>query len=198
MKKGQNFNHPKDGSNIKVEPIKRLKDIRSIKKLLADKPRDLALFTVGINTNLRASDLLRTKVGQVRDLEAMDELELRERKTGKVRRISLNKTCVEAIQRLLASEDYTDSDPLFKGRNNRPLTVPSLNRLVKLWTGAINLRGNYGCHSLRKSFGYHQRVSFGVGIPELMVCFNHSTQRQTLDYLCVQPEEIKSVYANEI
>ena len=37
-------------------------------------------------------------------------------------------------------------------------------------------------------------MTFSVGIPELMVCFNHSTQKQTLDYLCVQPEEIKSVY----
>jgi len=128
----------------------------------------------------------------------MEELEIKERKTGKTRRITLNKTCVEAIQNLLASQDYADGDPLFKGRNDKALTVPSVNRLVKQWTGAINLRGNYGCHSLRKTFGYHQRVTFKVDIPELMVCFNHSTQRQTLDYLCIQPEEIRSVYANEI
>jgi hypothetical protein len=24
--------------------------------------------------------------------------------------------------------------------------------------------------------------------------FNHSTQKQTLDYLCIQPEEIKEAY----
>ena len=32
-----------------------------------------------------------------------------------------------------------------------------------------------------------------------MVCFNHSTQRQTLDYLCIQHEEIKkanTIYFN--
>jgi hypothetical protein len=28
----------------------------------------------------------------------------------------------------------------------------------------------------------------------LMVMFNHSTQRQTLDYLCIQAEEIKDAY----
>ncbi len=48
------------------------------------------------------------------------------------------------------------------------------------------------------TWGYHQRVTFGVGLPELMVIYNHSTQRQTLDYLCVQPEEIRSVYANQL
>jgi hypothetical protein len=35
-------------------------------------------------------------------------------------------------------------------------------------------------------------------VPELMVAFNHSTQRQTLDYLCVQPDEILSTYENEL
>jgi len=198
MKKGQNFNHPKRGAQIKVEPIKRFKDIKAIKKLLAGRPRDLALFTVGINTNLRASDLLRIKAGHVKDLKPMSDLEIREKKTGKLRRVTLNKSCVDVIQELLASHDHADSDPLFKGRGNEPLTVPSVNRLVKQWIDAINLQGNYGCHTLRKTFGYHQRVTFNVGIPELMVCFNHSSQRQTLDYLCIQPEEIRSVYANEI
>ena len=40
-------------------------------------------------------------------------------------------------------------------------------------------------HALRKTWVY-QRVGLGTGLPELMVCFNHSTQRQTLEYLCVQ------------
>jgi integrase len=153
MKKSENFNHPKSGVQIKVEPIKRAKDIRAIKKILADKLRNLALFTVGINTNLRAIDLLSIKAGQVRFLKPMDELEVKEKKTGKIRRVTLNKVCVDAIRRLLSSQDYADSDPLFKGRGNEPLTVPSVNRLVKQWADAINLRGNYGSHTLRKAFG---------------------------------------------
>jgi hypothetical protein len=31
-----------------------------------------------------------------------------------------------------------------------------------------------------------------------MECFNHNTQRQTLNYLCIQAEEIQSVYMNEL
>jgi len=42
-----NPNHPKTGSQIKVDPIKNLKDIKSIKKLLKDNPRDFALFVMG-------------------------------------------------------------------------------------------------------------------------------------------------------
>jgi len=33
---------------------------------------------------------------------------------------------------------------------------------------------------------------------KLMTVFNHSTQRETLDYLCIQPEEIKNIYLNEL
>lgn len=197
MKKGTNSNHPKKGDSIKVEPIKSVKDIRAIKKLLSDRPRDLALFVVGVNTNLRASDLVNVNVGQVRHLKPMDEIELREQKTGKSRRISLNGQCIETIKAYLATREAGDDEPLFLGRNGA-LTVPSVNRLVKEWCSAVNIRGNFGSHSLRKTWGYHQRVSFNVAIPELMVCFNHSTQRQTLEYLCIQPEEIRAVYSNEI
>ena len=110
----------------------------------------------------------------------------------------MNKTCIEAIKTLLSSETFSDDDFLFKSQRREVLTVPSTHRLVKSWCKTINLKGNYGSHTLRKTWGYHQRVTFGVDLPRLMVCFNHSTQRQTLDYLCIQPEEIKDVYENEL
>ncbi len=201
MQRNGNENHPQKGSTIKVEPIKNKKDIATLKKLLHDKPRDLALFTIGINTNLRASDLLRLKVSQVRHLKPQkgeNEIEIVEKKTGKPRRITMNKTCIEAIRTLLSSETFSDDDYLFKSQRREVLTVPSTVRLVKSWCKVINLKGNYGSHTLRKTWGYHQRVTFGVDLPRLMVCFNHSTQRQTLDYLCIQPEEIKDVYENEL
>ena len=197
MEKGENYNRPALGSRIKVEPIKSMKDIFAIKKILADSPRDLALFTIGINTNLRASDLLSLKVGQVRGLKPMGEIVLNEKKTGKHRRINLNKACMDAINRLLATKTYKDEDYLFTGQRGR-LTVPYLNYLVKKWCADINLRGNYGSHTLRKTWGYIQRVVFGHSLPELMEVFGHATQRQTLTYLCIQPEEIKKIYANEI
>jgi len=201
MGRNGNENHPEKGSKIKVEPIKKRKDIDTIKRLLQGKPRDLALFTIGINTNLRASDLLRLKVIQVRHLNPQkgeNEIEIVEKKTKKPRRITMNKTCIEAMHNLLRSDTYDDSDYLFKSQRGEVLTVPSTHRLVKSWCKAINLKGNYGSHTLRKTWGYHQRVTFGVDLPRLMVCFNHSTQRQTLDYLCIQPEEIKDVYENEL
>ena len=122
---------------------------------------------------------------------------LNEKKTKKERRITLNKACNSAIQGLLASREYTDKDYLFTGQRGC-LTVPAVNAKVKSWCKALNLKGNYGSHSLRKTWGYHQRVTFKTDLPRLMVCFNHSTQRQTLKYLCIQPQEIRDVYENEL
>lgn len=127
----------------------------------------------------------------------MDEIEIKEKKTGKIRRISLNKACIDAINGLLRSSDFRDSYHLFKGQRG-PIRPETVHALVKSWTKALKLKGNYGSHTLRKTGGYHQRLKYNIGIPELMVCFNHSTQKQALDYLCIQPEEIKRVYANEI
>ena len=197
MQKGQNYNHPQKGSSIKVDPIKSKKDIQTIKKLLGDKPLDFALFVIGINTNLRASDLLGFKVHQVNDLKSNDEIVLNEKKTKKPRRITLNKSCISAIEGLLASREYSDEDYLFTGQRG-VLSVPTVGQKVKSWCKAINLKGNFAAHSLRKAWGYHQRLRFGTDLPTLMVCFNHSSQRQTLEYLCIQPEEIKNVYENEL
>ena len=199
FKKGENPNHPPKGSTTTVSPIRDLKDIKSIKKFLADKPRDLALFILGVNTNLRASDMLALKVGDVKYIKPGDTLTLKEKKTGKLRQVTVNAQVVKTVQNWLkVRKDYQDSDRLFVGKRGT-LTVPTVSNLVKSWCKAINLNGsNYAAHTLRKTWGYMQRVHFGMGLPELMVAFNHSDQRQTLDYLCVQPEEVRNCYLNEI
>ena len=81
----KNLNHPKKGSHISVEPIRKQKDIKLIKKILQDSPRNLCLFTLGINTNLRASDLLKIKVEQVRHIQPGEEISLKEKKNKKTK-----------------------------------------------------------------------------------------------------------------
>jgi len=196
-----NTNRPVEGSQIAVLPIRDQKDIKLIKKHLADNPRDLALFTLGINTNLRASDLLKITIGQVRHLKPGDEIfRYKEKKTRKERTITINQTVHDTIQALLATmPEAQDDAPLFQSRKGgAALTVSTLNNMVKAWCKEINLKGNYGSHTLRKTFGYIHRTVFKTDIPTLMTMFNHSSQKQTLDYLCIQPEEIKDAYMKEI
>src|ERR1039457_1059945 len=160
-------NHPKIGDIIKVDPIKSEKDIKLIKKLLSEKPRDYCMFTLGINTNLRASDLLKITVGQVGSLQVGEHFKVIEKKTGKERDITLNKTVHESIQQLLTTLSSTGADDyLFQSRKGgMALCVAYLNSLVKGWCKEINLRGNYGSHTLRKTFGYIHRTVFKTDVP---------------------------------
>ncbi|MEM6484118.1 MAG: hypothetical protein AAF662_03930 [Pseudomonadota bacterium] len=75
--KGENPHRPEPGSATKVEPIRELRAIKRIKRLLADQPRNLCLFTLGINTAFRANEILSITVPQVAFLKAGDVLELK-------------------------------------------------------------------------------------------------------------------------
>ena len=78
-----NQNHPKKNSNITVDPIRSLKEINRIKRSLKDNPRDLLLFTLGINNGLRIGDILRLKVKDVMHLQAGESFTITEEKTKK-------------------------------------------------------------------------------------------------------------------
>ncbi len=196
----RNPNHPKKGSSIKVEPIRDSKSIKAIKTLLKDHPRDLCLFTFGINTAYRASEILSLSVGQVAYLNAGDRLEIKQPKSGKYRAITVNRKVVDAFEAWLKIHPGKHPDaPLFiSQRTNKALSVSTVNNMVKKWCRSIGLTGNYGSHSMRKTWGYHQRVRNKQPIPLLMVAFGHTSQAQTLDYLCIQDDEIRDLYGMEL
>lgn len=191
------------GRSCSVQPIRKKRDIQAIKKLLHDNKRDLALFTMGINSALRASDLLRIRYTDVKDLRPGQSFEIREKKTAKKRLVTLNRNSHQALKAYLKVRIPTPDDPdipLFLSQKGpyKGLTVATVHRKIKSWCQMINLSGNYGSHSLRKTFGYQQRVAHKVDIPTLMVCFNHSSQQQTLTYLGINSPEVHSVFMNDI
>ncbi len=197
MKKGQNTNHPKKGASIKVSPIRNIEDVLAIKELLIHQPRNLCLFTMGINTAYRAGELLSLRVGQVSNLKVGDRLELKQNKNKKYRAITLNKMTVIAIQQWLEVHPFNHlpSAPLFVSqRSMDSLSVSAVNVLVKKWCKVIGLSENYGSHSLRKTWGYHQRINNSASVALLMDAFGHQNEAQTLDYLCIQSNEIQELY----
>ena len=65
-----------------VEPIRAIKDIRRIEKLLEKKSsRNLLLFTLGINCGLRISDILALNVG---DVKGRNFIQITEKKNRKI------------------------------------------------------------------------------------------------------------------
>ena len=186
----QNPHHPPKGSSIKIEPIRTKTAIANIKKILADKPRDLCLFTFGINTGWRANELLSIRVGQVRDIETGGTLELKQSKNDKYRTVTLNQTVINSVQVFMEQigDEMGDSDYLFRSQRGAVLTVPSVIRLVKSWCAASGLKGNHGSHTLRKTWGYWQ-YKRGTPLPLLVEAFGHATQQQTLRIFAFNPEK---------
>jgi integrase len=74
----------------------------------------------------------------------------------------------------------------------------AVNNLIKSWTRAINLKGNYGAHTLRKTWGYMQRTKYGVGFEIICKRFNHSSPAVTMRYLGIEDKEVHSTLMNEI
>jgi integrase len=193
----KNSNHPKKGSRIAVDPIRSTKAIKTIMKLLSDSPRDRLLFAIGINNGLRTIDLLNLKVKDIRHLKNGDTIKIRESKTGKTNVLAINKTVFKALRDYLEAENLNDDDYLFKSRKGgRALQSQAVSKLVKKWTSDINLKGNYGAHTLRKTFGYIQRKVFGVGFEIICKRYNHSSPAITMRYLGIEDKEVNGILMN--
>jgi integrase len=199
MTKGENYNKPKVGSKITVDPIRRMKDIQAISKLLSDNPRNNLLFVMGTNNGLRTGDLLKLKVSDVKGMRVGDTLIIKEGKTGKRNMLVMNKSIHKSMQIYLEALKPMDDDPLFASRKGKQsITVQCVNNMVKKWTRTINLKGNYGAHSLRKTWGYVQRTVYGVGFEILCKRFNHSSPAITMRYLGIEDKEVQNILMNEV
>ena len=199
MTKGENYNKPNVGSKITVDPIRRMKDIQAISKMLSDNPRNNLLFVMGTNNGLRTGDLLKLKVSDVKGMRVGDTLVIREGKTGKRNILIMNKSIHKSLQIYLEVLKPSDDDFLFASRKGkRSITVQCVNNMVKKWVSEINLKGNYGAHSLRKTWGYVQRTVYGVGFEILCKRFNHSSPAITMRYLGIEDKEVQNILMNEV
>lgn len=188
-----------------AEPIRDPRKIAAIKNLLRDQPRDYCLFTLGINTALRGTDLLSLKIEDVLDDrgEVRETIQLRAGKTGKQQVIKLNQTAREALNYYLSSSDeWTNhklafGSHLFRGRsqNDKPLHPAHLTKLVKKWAQMVGLtEGSYGISTLRKTWGYQARKR-GIPIELIQAKLGHASPSVTRRYIGITQDEISDVEA---
>ena len=167
-----------------VQPIKKLEDIQKIKKYLAKKPRDTLLFSFGINTGLRISDILSLDVG---DVKGRDYIEIREKKTNKYKKFPLNRFLKEEIDVFV--ECLPSEQPLFYTQKHCRLDRAQAYRILNKAAQAVGVKERIGTHTLRKTFGYHHYKKYNDIVP-LQKIFNHSSPSVTLRYIGIEQDTI--------
>jgi integrase len=186
-----------------VEPIRDPKKIAQIKNQLkgAGRYRDLLLFVTGINTALRVSDLLTLTIGQVVDENGIvgQNFTIKEEKRGKRNVVTINDSIRNVLMVYLAEYKTIQRDPahfLFfstrKADHNYtcPFTRERAWQLVSEMCHTVGLIGNYGTHTLRKTWGYHARKN-GVPMEIIMEKLNHTSFAFTKRYLGITDDELR-------
>lgn len=179
-----------------VQPIRNLKQIETIKKLLKQQNlRDYCLFTVGINSGLRISDLLNLTVNDVIEKgKIKDRIRLREKKTNKFKDFPLSDNAKSSIREYLKTRNYKPNEPLFLSRKNKGFLLrQQAYKIINDVAKSIGIKDKIGTHTLRKTFGYHA-YNNGYDITLIQKLFNHSTPAITLRYIGITQEELDDVY----
>ena len=180
-----------------VEPIRNKSEIKQIYHYLYGKnPKYGLLFKFGINTGLRISDILPLKVEDIykKDGEFRNYLVLKEKKTGKEKKIKLNNALRKTIESYVKHQRLSLSCYLFNSQKGRHIGRIQAYRILKEAANIIGIE-NFGTHSLRKTWGYwtYKISCYNIGL--IMDTFNHSSQSITLRYIGVNQDQKDELYS---
>jgi integrase len=171
-----------------VQPIRDLNTIQDIKAMLKRRnERDFVLFLFGIQTGLRISDILRLKV---RDVQGWSVF-VKEGKTKKLREVKmppeLKKAVRHYIQRMNKNDFLFPSRQRDRNGKQKPISRGMAYYILQEVAEEFDLE-RIGCHSLRKTYGYHHYNQF-KDIAALQDAFNHSRTDITLRYIGINQDK---------
>lgn len=167
-----------------VEPIRDMDLVLDVADYLKVKnERDYLLFMFGIYTGLRISDILKFRV---RDVKDKDAIYIREKKTGKEKRFPINEELKPIVANYIRGKK--DYEFLFKSPNfpNKAISRQQAYNILSDAGKAFGISA-IGTHTLRKTFGYHmyQQTHDAVTIKEIL---NHSDISVTLRYIGINQD----------
>lgn len=177
-----------------AEPIKSMDDIFKISRYLISENLRMLRFCNLINDNLTFKDSFAVFEKKTRNT----------RKRKKNQYITINHAVIEAVTLYLENTpDVSLSDYMFRsvlnrgGKSNNPLSIKSIDRILKGLAIDLDLNVKMSTHTLRKTFCYHQMVMSHNDSRKLLLLqkmLNHSSPAQTLDYIGITAEEIDEAY----
>jgi integrase len=169
--------------------------VQVIKTLLsqAGNVRDIAMFSLALDTSLRGCDIVALKVADVMtSQDVRDRVTIDQKKTSERVTVSLTPYTQEAIRELVATENKVSGDSLFTGQRKgkaNALTPTHYRRLLKGWFALARLDPDaYGSHSMRRtkvSLVYAKTGNLKVA----QVLLGHKSIQHTQAYLGVEEDQ---------
>ena len=166
--------------------------VKRIRLVLADRGvpglRDIALFSLAIDTMLQGPELLNLTVKDVQlpngTIRSVIKVARARRKPPV--RCALSKATAQALGKWIAVSDKKRTDYIFPGRGAgrpRAMTVRQMNRLLKFWVAEAGLDPKkYGNESLRRTKALH--ILNGTGdLETVRVLLGHAKIESTAKYL---------------
>lgn len=183
-----------------VEPIRDSEILSNMCLYLKENnDRNYVMFLLGIYTGLRISDILKLRVKDVIDLthkkdkrKIKKQIILREQKTSKQKIIKINPILKEPLEEYVQDKEMYEY--LIKSRQgfNKPISRKRAYEILKE-LGEIFDVESLGCHSMRKTFGYHYYKQT-KDIALLQKIFNHSSPAITLAYIGIDQDRMNKAY----
>ncbi len=182
-----------------VQPIRDIKTINAICNYLKQtSQRNYILFLLGIHSGLRVSDLLRLKVGAVRDqthVNFIPEKTKNRKKKRKKLKFVIHDDIRADLMRYIEGKD--GDEYLFPSRQRKTLTGAvgePIDRVTayRMLNNAARRFGlkEIGTHTMRKTWGYHLYRKNPRNLALLMKMFGHEDLDTTLLYLGLTQDEM--------
>lgn len=180
-----------------TEPIRDKKQFKALAEHFLEKGqlRNYTMVIMGAYTVLRISDLLRLKWEDVYDEERQEfrpHIYVAEKKTGKDRKIALHPHVLGALRQCYP---HRRGKYIFANNRKEDKAISRVQawRIIHAAVTALGISGKIGCHSLRKTWGYHAwkgKVSPVI----IMDIYNHSNYEITRRYLGVAQDDKDKAY----
>ena len=153
--------------------------------------RDYAIIQVMLQTGIRVGELTRLRVADIQLSENGGLLRIRgEGKSGS-REVPLNGAVREAIGAYLAERAGSSSDHLFLSVQGGPLSVRSVQRLVRAYAEAAGLK-NVSTYTLRQTCG--QQLLRDTGDLSLVArLLGHKRLETAIKYILPKQEDLTEV-----
>lgn len=170
----------------KTAPITAIDDVLAVSKYLRSNYRNGALYglvwAIGCNTGMRVGDILNLKIADVADKQY---LTITESKTGKYREILINQALRQALNDPVIKLHLLLADPqrpLIYSQKHGLMQNKAIHKVIKQASRALGLEGNFGTHTMRKTFAHHMYQVTG-NFTLVQTLLNHRDTRVTKMYL---------------